>query len=45
MKYTWTAMTAILLTTTKMITVTTSIQPVFTPRGCAGCGDFPKLTS
>ena len=28
-----------------LITVTTSIQPVFIPRDCAGCiGNFQKLT-
>jgi len=28
-----------------MITVTTSIQPVFAPRECGNCGEFLKLTA
>ena len=40
-----TTITAILLVALLTITVTTSIQPVFAPRSCAGCiGDFQKLT-
>ena len=37
--------TAILIIALLTITVTTSIQPVFAPRSCAGCGDFLKLTA
>ena len=40
-----TTITVILLVALLTITVTTSIQPVFAPRSCAGCiGDFQKLT-
>jgi hypothetical protein len=39
------SITAILLITTLTITVTTSIQPVFAPRQCGGCGAFLELTS
>ena len=40
-----TSITAILLIATLMITVTTSIQPVFAPRGCGSCiTQFEKLT-
>jgi hypothetical protein len=45
LKHIRTSITAILLITTLMITVTTSIQPVFAPRTCAGCGEFLKLTA
>ena len=40
-----TSITAILLIATLMITVTTSIQPVFAPRECGSCiTQFEKLT-
>lgn len=45
LKHIRTSITAILLITILTITVTTSIQPVFAPRSCAGCGDFLKLTA
>jgi hypothetical protein len=44
LKHIRTSTTTILLIATITITVTTSIQPVFAPRGCSGCGDFTKLT-
>ena len=45
LKHIRTSIAAILLITTLMITVTTSIQPVFAPRECGNCGEFLKLTA
>ena len=45
LKHIRTSVTAILLITTLTITVTTSIQLVFAPRGCSGCGPFLELTA
>jgi hypothetical protein len=45
LKHIRTSITAILLITTLTITVTTSIQPVFAPRQCGGCGAFLELTA
>ena len=39
------SITAILLITTIMITITTNIQPVFAPGDCGNCGAFLKLTA
>jgi hypothetical protein len=39
------SITAILLITPIMITITTNIQPVFAPGDCGNCGAFLKLTA
>ena len=44
LKHIRTSITAILLITMLTITVTTSIQPIFAPRDCAGCAEFRILT-